>query len=378
MKRTIAQDFGVEYPIFAFSHCRDVVAEVSRRGGFGVLGAAGFTPEQLDMELRWIDEHAGGKPYGVDLLMPARSADTGTRDAQKLAQELAALVPQRHREFARQVLRENGIETRPLDAPFLNRDEILMTQAHTRPLVDVTLAHPKVKLFVSALGPPPADVVGELKSAGVKIGALAGSKRHAERHIHDGVDIIVAQGTEAGGHTGEITTMVLVPEVVDAVSPAPVLAAGGIGTGRQMAAAMALGAQGVWTGSIWLTVSEANTSPEDMQDLFAAGSSDTIRSRCKSGKPIRQLRSKWTDAWGRPDAPATLEMPLQRMLFGDAAADESARRQAMGLTRAVVGQIVGQMNDMRPTGAVLQELVEEFIETIGGLAEITQFESEAV
>src|SRR5438477_8410876 len=148
----------------------------------------------------------------------------------------------------------------------------------------------------------------------VVVAALAGRKAHAERHKPAGVDLIVAQGTEAGGHTGEISTMVLVPEVVEAVKPVPVLAAGGIGSGRQIAAAMALGAEGVWCGSVWLTTTEAETHPAVQQKFLAATSSDTVRSRSLTGKPARMLRSAWTDEWAKPDAPDALPMPLQTML----------------------------------------------------------------
>jgi NAD(P)H-dependent flavin oxidoreductase YrpB (nitropropane dioxygenase family) len=150
--------------------------------------------------------------------------------------------------------------------------------------------------------------------------------QHAVRHVSGGVDVLVAQGTEAGGHTGEIATMVLTPDVVDAVAPAPVLAAGGIGTGRQIAAALALGAKGVWTGSIWLTVTEAATTEDERAQLIAATASDPVRSKSVTGQPVRQIRSTWTDAWSRPDAPPALQIPLQMMLVEDALADDLVPR----------------------------------------------------
>ena len=185
---------------------------------------------------------------------------------------------------------------------------------------------------------------------------------HAERHVQNGVDIIVAQGYEAGGHTGEVATMVLLPDVVDAIAPVPVLAAGGIGTGRQMAAAMALGADGVWTGSIWLTVSE-NTSGGVVTDkLLAATSTDTVRSRAFTGKPARQLRTAWTEAWEAPESPGTLPMPLQFMLNAYATRKMGANppKELVGMP---VGQIVSRMNKIRTTKAVVQEMVEEYVDT---------------
>jgi len=163
------------------------------------------------------------------------------------------------------------------------------------PLLDVAFAH-RIRLVASALGGPPQALINRAHAAGVSVAALAGNVAHAVRHKAAGVDFIVAQGTEAGGHTGEIATMVLVPDVVDAVSPTPVVAAGGIATGRQVAAAMALGAEGVWCGSVWLTTEEAETQPVVKQKFLRAGASDTVRSRSLTGKPARMLRSAWTAA----------------------------------------------------------------------------------
>jgi NAD(P)H-dependent flavin oxidoreductase YrpB (nitropropane dioxygenase family) len=368
MSATLAAEFGVAYPIFAFSHCRDVVAEVSRRGGFGVYGAASHTVDELDTELSWIDEHCGGKPYGIDVLLPARTADTGTMDPAKLRDELASLIPEEHRKFVRRVLEENGIRTRPIDAPFKYTGNLIITNAGTLPMIDIILGHPLCRFFVSALGTPRPDLIRRFHDAEVKVGALAGSVQHAVRHVSGGVDIVVAQGTEAGGHTGEIATMVLTPDVVDAVAPAPVLAAGGIGTGRQIAAALALGAKGVWTGSIWLTVTEAATTEDERAQLIAATASDTVRSKSMTGKPVRQIRSTWTDAWARPDAPPALQIPLQMMLVEDALADDLVPRgAAAGLARPIAGQIVGRMNAVRSVREVMDDLVEELVATISNL-----------
>jgi NAD(P)H-dependent flavin oxidoreductase YrpB (nitropropane dioxygenase family) len=177
------------------------------------------------------------------------------------------------------------------------------------------------------------------------------------------VDIIVAQGYEAGGHTGEIATMVLVPEIVDAVAPRPVLAAGGIARGRQMAAAMALGAQGAWTGSIWLATAESSSAPEHIERYIEATSSDTVRSRCYTGKPARQLRSAWTEAWDDPEGPGPLGMPLQNILTAEANA-RIARAHRKDLAFVPVGQIVGSMNSVRPVRDVMFDLVNDYIETV--------------
>jgi NAD(P)H-dependent flavin oxidoreductase YrpB (nitropropane dioxygenase family) len=294
-------------------------------------------------------------------------------DPRQLRDELAALIPEEHRKFVRRILEENGIPTRPIDAPFKYTGNLIITAAGTLPMIDIILGHPRCRFFVSALGTPRPDVIRRFHDADVKVGALAGNVQHAVRHVQGGVDIVVAQGTEAGGHTGEISTMVLTPDVVDAVAPAPVLSAGGIGTGRQVAACLALGAKGVWTGSIWLTVTEAATTPEQREQLIAATASDTVRSKSMTGKPVRQLRSTWTDAWSRPDAPAPLEIPLQMMLVEDALADDAGDRgAAAGLAKPIVGQIVGRMNAVRSVHEVMDDLVEELVTTISNLPELIE------
>jgi NAD(P)H-dependent flavin oxidoreductase YrpB (nitropropane dioxygenase family) len=241
---------GIEFPIFAFSHCRDVVAAVSRAGGLGVLGAVGFTPEQLEIECKWIDEHVGDKPYGVDVVIPGKYEGMGEVDPKKLEEMLRAAIPEEHRRFVKKVLADHGVPELPEGEQGVH--ELLgWTAATANPQVDVALRHPKVKLIANALGTPPADVIERIHQAGKLVTALCGSVKQARAHRDAGVDIIVAQGTEGGGHTGEIGSVVLWPEVIDAIAPTPMLAAGGIGTGRQIAAALAMGAQGVWTGSIW-------------------------------------------------------------------------------------------------------------------------------
>ncbi len=368
MRTPICDRFGIEFPIFAFSHCRDVVAAVSKAGGFGVLGALAFAPDQLEIELDWIDEHVDGRPYGVDLVMPAKYVGKGGGEDASLA-HLEEMIPAAHHEFVEHLLDEYHVPPLPADleggpvkAAGLGVDEEGPGQ------VEVSLSHPGVKMLVNALGPPPKEVIDQAHERGLLVGALVGSRQHAERQVMQGVDVIVAQGTEAGGHCGDVSTMVLIPEVVDAVGPdVPVLAAGGIGTGRQMAAALALGAQGVWTGSIWLTVAEADTNPIAVEKMLAASSRGTVRSRSMTGKPARQLRTDWTDAWEREDAPPTLPMPLQGILYAEAAR-RITRSQSRELTGFPVGQIVGRMDRVRPTRDVIFDLVEEWIDTTERLA----------
>jgi NAD(P)H-dependent flavin oxidoreductase YrpB (nitropropane dioxygenase family) len=363
MQNELCERLGIEFPIFAFTHCRDVVAAVSNAGGLGVLGAVGYTPEQLAVELDWIDEHVGDHPYGVDIVIPMEYEGMGELDPAKLEDELRNMIPEQHRQFVHELLDSHGVPQLPEDkkAPEL----IGWTEATAGPQIEIALTHPKVKLIANALGTPPAEIVSEIQSTGRLVGALCGAAKQALSHKEAGLDFIIAQGTEGGGHTGDVGSIVLWPEVIDAVSPLPVLAAGGIGSGRQMAAAMAMGASGVWTGSLWLTVEEAETPPAQQAELLAATSRDTVRSRSWTGKPCRMLRSEWTDAWEAPENPKPLGMPLQFMVTGEAVARTSQYSdQSGGVRFNPVGQIVGRMNKVRKTRDVILEMVEEYVDTV--------------
>jgi NAD(P)H-dependent flavin oxidoreductase YrpB (nitropropane dioxygenase family) len=370
--RTAVTDMlGIDFPLLAFSHCRDVVAAVTNAGGFGVLGAAAFSPEQLDVELRWIDEHVDGRPYGADILVPEKVEGKGRHLS---ASDLAALVPSGHQQFVRDLLGRHDVA---VDGDIVHLGGARMGSAdNNADLLDVAFAHP-IGLIANALGPPPGFMLERARAAGVPVAALVGQRHHAERQLAAGVDLIVAQGGEAGGHTGEIATMVLVPEVVAAVAGrVPVLAAGGIVTGRQMAAALALGADGAWTGSLWLTTEEAETAPATKQKFVAAGSGDTVRSRGRTGKPARQLRSAWTEAWDDESGPGALAMPLQSMISEPAlrrvdAAAASGHRGATDLATYFVGQGVGLLDSVRPARRVMQDVMEDFAAAVGRLGALT-------
>ncbi len=358
MRTPLCDILGMEYPIFAFSHCRDVAAAVTNAGGFGVYGALGSTPEHLDEQLRWIDEQVRGRPYGVDIVLPARSLE----DDHPAPGALDAMIPDANRAFVAELLDRHGVR---LEAAGSDAGRV-SSKAAERELVDVVVAH-RARMLVNALGPMPADIVERCHDAGVRVGALVGTERHAEKQVANGVDVIVAQGTEAAGHTGEISTMVLVPQVVDAVAPTPVLAAGGIASGRQIAAALALGAQGVWTGSLWLTVVESDTGPALKDKILAASSSDTVRTRSVTGKPNRFLRSAWTEAWDQAGAPAPLPWPLQMMLT-TGAISRIMQLDEPALVTTSVGQGVGLVHVPRTARAVVIGLVEEFVDAAATVA----------
>ncbi|CUU20459.1 NAD(P)H-dependent flavin oxidoreductase YrpB (nitropropane dioxygenase family) [Bradyrhizobium sp. JR7.2] len=368
MKSPICDMLGIEFPLLAFSHCRDVVAAVSRAGGFGVLGATVHTPDTLERELKWIDEHVDGKPYGIDVLIPENISTAGEKDV--TWKSLEARVPQEHRAYTRDLLMKYDIELTTSDVAD-NQPQPFDAKTALQ-LLEVSFNHP-IRLIANALGVPPKAMIEMGRKHGVPVAALVGAKEHALRQVAAGVDILVVQGTEAGGHCGEVSTLVLVPEVIKAIKnirDVPVLAAGGIMTGRQMAACMAMGAAGAWTGSVWLATVEAETTEIFREKMIAASSRDAIRSKGRTGKPARQLRSVWTDAWDRaPESPGALPMPLQSVISRDAfnaidRAAASGNAKARDLVSYFVGQGVGLIDSVKSAGAVVQEFKEEFAEAV--------------
>ena len=364
MKSAVCEMLGIEFPLLAFSHCRDVVAAVSRAGGMGVFGAVRYSPEQLREELTWIDDHCGGKPYGVDLIVPNRFEGKGE---ERDTADLVKTLPQSHREFISGVLQAHDIDSDALDEEENGRLNFArnLEEAGAADMLDVAFSFP-IRLIANALGTPPRVMIDQAKSRDVPVAALVGTRVHAVAQIAAGVDILVAAGGEAGGHCGDISTMVLIPEVVSVAGDTPVLAAGGIVTGRQMAAAMAMGAAGAWCGSVWLTTVEAEPSPVMKEKLLSATSSDTVRSRSRTGKPSRQLRSPWTDAWEQ-GGQAPLPMPLQSLLVEPALLRidklaQSGHAGARDLATYWVGQGVGLMNQEKTTAAVVQEFKTDFLD----------------
>jgi NAD(P)H-dependent flavin oxidoreductase YrpB (nitropropane dioxygenase family) len=368
MKSPICAMLGIEFPLLAFSHCRDVVAAVSRAGGFGVLGATIHTPETIEQELKWVDDHVDGKPYGVDVLIPENISTAGETNV--TWNSIEARVSPEHREFTRKLLKRYDIELTITPVP-ANQPQPFDAQCALE-VLEASFRHP-IRLIANALGVPPKAMIDMGKKHGVAVAALVGAKEHALRQVAAGVDILVVQGTEAGGHCGEVSTMVLVPEVIKAIKSirdVPVLAAGGIMTGRQMAACMAMGAAGVWTGSVWLATVESETSEIFREKMIHASSRDAVRSKGRTGKPARQLRSVWTDAWDRgPDCPGALPMPLQSIISRDAfnsidRAAAAGNAKARDLVSYFVGQGVGLIDSVKSAGAVVQEFKEDFAEAV--------------
>lgn len=368
MKSPICEMLGIEFPLFAFSHCRDVVAAVSRAGGFGVLGATGHSPESVRQELRWIDDHVDGRPYGLDVLFAENMATAGETNV--TYNSLRARVPDRHRAFAHDLLDKAGVTLS--DREVSDETPQPFDPGRAMEVLHAAFEHP-IRLIANALGVPPPAMVEMGKRHGVPVAALVGAKEHAIRQVNAGVDILVAQGTEAGGHCGEVTTMVLIPEVIKAIKPireVPVLAAGGIMTGAQMAACMAMGAAGAWTGSVWLATMESETSEIFREKMIEASSRDAVRTRSRTGKPARQLRSSWTEAWERdPSSPGALPMPMQSLISESAlrSADRAAAAgnlKARDMVTYFVGQGVGLIDGVRSAGQVVQDFKLEFAEAV--------------
>ena len=372
MHTSLCDELGIEFPIFAFTHCRDVVVAVSKAGGYGVLGAVGYTPEQLEIELNWIDERIGDHPYGVDIVIPNKYEGMDSDlDPETLTKMLQDMVPQQHLDFAKKILADHGVPTADADS---NALQLLgWTEATATPQVEVALRHPKVTMIANALGTPPVEMIKRIHESGRKVAALCGSPAQALKHAQADVDIIIAQGGEGGGHCGEVGSIVLWPQVVKAVAPRPVLAAGGIGSGYQIAAALALGCAGSWSGSQWLMVEEAENTPVQQAAYVKATSRDTVRSRSFTGKPCRMLRNDWTDAWQTAGNPEPLGMPLQYMVSGMAvSATNKYPNETVDVAFNPVGQVVGQFTRVEKTAAVIERWVQEYLESSTRLNDLNE------
>ena len=369
MRTDLSDSFGIDFGLFAFNYMPDVVIEVCKAGGLGVLGAVRFTPAELKEALDYIEANIGGRPYGVDVVMPAKTEAKAGMDVASMHDMLEGMIPQEHKDFVESVLEKYDVPPLP-EGTRQNRDLLSWNDTEAREQVAISLERPQVKLIVNALGPPPKDVVDEAHAAGVRVAALTGRKEHALKQVANGVDIIVAQGTEAGGHSGDIATMILVPEIVEALSDTPVLAAGGIGSGRQAAAAFALGAQGVWTGSMWLNTVECGQSDIMRKKFQEARAQDAVRSRAYTGKPARQLRTEWTDAWDDPETPQPLGMPLQYMLCSEALERirHAGREELMGTP---IGQLVGAFKETRTVAETIATLLADYEKAVTSLPRLT-------
>ncbi|MCY3657047.1 MAG: nitronate monooxygenase family protein [Chloroflexota bacterium] len=346
----LCEEYGAEFPIVAFAHTKDVIAAASNAGAIGVLGASSSTPDELDSDIRWIKERVGDKPFGIDLIIPASFVQGNLED-------LEAMIPQEHRDFVDGLMRDNEMPE-PKNEPSGSIDPGLFERAQKQ--LEVIIEH-QIPIFASGLGSP-AFIMDRLHDAGTKAWGLIGLRRQAVRELEAGVDTIIAQGGDSGGHSGRIGTFSLVPEVTmarDQIRPESlVLAAGGVTTGRHIAAAIALGADGIWCGTIWQATNESETEMYAKQKLLDAVIEDAVQSRATSGKPVRQVRSKWTEAWDAPEAPDPLPMPLQPMLVAKIkqSIDDHHLEDWSG---PAAGQGVGHIKAIKPARQVIFDLMEE-------------------
>ena len=351
----LCDEYGCEVPIVAFAHTKDVIVAVVNAGGIGILGASGQTPDELRSNINWIRDRVGDKTFGIDLLVPASFVEGNTED-------LEELIPQEHRDFVEALHNTNTI---PKPTDLEEQSPNLIKRA--RESLDVIFEE-KVPIFASGLGSP-AFVIDEAHAAGTKVWGLVGLPRQARRQVEAGVDVIIAQGYDSGGHSGTVGTFTLVPEVVEIAegSDTLVLAAGGVSNGRHLAGALAMGADGIWTGTIWLATHESETEMFLKQRIIDAKVEDAVQSRATSGKPIRQLRSNWSETWKQPGAPAPLQMPLQGMLVREVQAGIKEARMEDWMTTPA-GQAVVGIHEIKPAAEVVFSLVEKAMEQFDRVA----------
>ena len=349
----LCDKLGIEYPVVAFTHCKDVAVAVINAGGFAVLGEALHTPDQIAADIKWIRERIGGKPFGIDLVLPSSVPEEKTVD------ELLAMIPQEQRDFEQQIKRKYNVPD-PKVAPDIHHWGGL-DQKRALNQLDVIFDE-RVPVFASGLGSP-TFLLKRAHELGMQVWGLVGKPRQAKRQIEAGTDVIIAQGYDAAGHTGNIGTFSIVPQVVDAArgTGVPVIAAGGVTTGRHLAAALALGADGVWTGSLWLTSRESDVNMPLKERLLEAETEDTLYSNCISGYTMRTTRCPWHDEWMSDAAPAVLKPPLQMMLSSNYI-QGSLDYQRKDLMTEAAGQGIHYVKEMKPARQILSDIVEEALD----------------
>ncbi len=355
----LCERLGIEYPVVAFTHCKDVAVAVINAGGFAVLGEAMHVPERIQADIRWIRERIGGKPFGVDLVLPASVPE------EKTVEDLLAMIPAEHRAFEQAIKKKYDVPD-PKIAPDIHHWGGL-DQKRALEQLEVIFDE-RVPVFASGLGPP-LFLLKRAHQLGMQVWGLVGRPRQARKQIAAGTDVIIAQGYDAAGHTGNIGTFSIVPQVVDAArgSSTAVLAAGGVTTGRHLAAALALGADGVWTGSLWLASRESDVNLPLKERLLEAETDDTVYSDCISGYTMRTTRCPWHDEWLAPGAPEVLKPPLQMLLSANYI-QGSLDYQRKDLMTEAAGQGIHYVREMKPARQILSDLVEEALDVFDRFA----------
>ncbi len=354
----VCERLGCTKPVFGFSWWEpDVAMAVSRAGGVGVWGCTRRTPDEIEAGITRMKEELGDLPWGVDLVIPVGMPEVDDRTA------VEARLPEEHVAFVDRLREKYGV---PDDGLPGFRSRFVRSEETARAQLDVVMDH-RIPLLALGIGSP-TWAVEAAHERGSLIVSLVGRPSHAESAIRAGADVLVAQGTDAGGHTGPIGTFSLVPQVVDVAAGRPVLAAGGVATGRHLAASLALGAQGVWLATAFLGSVEAAPGRVLLEKLIAADSSDTVVSRSDSGKTLRMLRSAWSDEWGAEDAPEPLKMPHQDILIGDLLG-QILRHEVEPLVHEGAGQGVAYLTAQEPVAGIVERLVLEADEALAGIAE---------
>ena len=355
----LCDKLGIEYPVVAFTHCKDVAVAVINSGGFAVLGEALHTPDEIAADIKWMRERIGGKPFGIDLVLPA------SMPAEKSVAELLAMIPQEQRDYEQHIKQKYNVPD-PKIAPNIHVWGGL-DQKRAMDQLEVIFDE-RVPVFASGLGSP-AFLLKRAHELGIQVWGLVGKPRQAKRQIEAGTDVIIAQGFDAAGHTGNIGTFSIVPQVVDAArgTGVPVIAAGGVTTGRHLAAALALGADGVWTGSLWLTSRESDLNMPLKERLLEAETEDTMYSDCISGYTMRTTRSPWHDEWMSDAAPEVLKPPLQ-MILSSNYIQGSLDYQRKDLMTEAAGQGIHYIKEMKPARQILSDIVEEALDVFDRFA----------
>jgi NAD(P)H-dependent flavin oxidoreductase YrpB (nitropropane dioxygenase family) len=330
----------------------DLVVAVSEAGGMGVLGASGYSLDELREAIHEIRARTD-KPFGVDLLLPKNIADMagmGLEGASEVPlSQLLSTLPQPYQDFVAKLRSD-------LDLPEI--DVIVKVDTTTiRPKEAVEICiDEKIPLFCAGLGNPDW-MVEEAHANGVKVLAITGNSKNAARMAAGGIDLLVAQGHEAGGHTGRVGTMALIPPCIDAAYPVPVLAAGGIGDGRGVAAALAMGCTGVWVGTRFLATNEGGAQDAIKRHIVEATDESTCVSTMFTGKTLRAIRSKFHEAWeesGLTALPFPLQIFVSSALFGSFI--EANKDEYLG---GFAGQASGMIHEIKPAGEVLLDMVEQ-------------------
>ena len=360
--------FGMEYPIMAFNHCRDVVAAVCNAGGSGVLGALALSPEQITRETKWLREHVGNRPFGVDLVFPIKSPYSATKE------QLMAMVPPDYRAFVDNIKKDLGLPEEIYGGAGMDLMDLGVGGTYESQMKQLEAAlKAKPAVIAAALGLN-REVVEECHAVGTKVLTLVGNVKNARRAAELGADLIVAQGAEAGGHTGRVGTLALVPQVVDAVKPIPVLAAGGIGDGRGLVAALALGAVGVWTGSIWLACHESPTADYVKDRILQATDEDAVLSKVYTGKNCRHLNNKYIERWNQPDAPKTLPMPVQNLYSPMPIMVSTEDEKCLSMfdkpglrdwAACPAGNVVGLIRERKSARQIIYDMISQAVEILG-------------